>query len=255
MIGPSGLYWGVRGNYKVLATARALQIPARRAATFSLPSLYDSEGRDNCPYARECAAYCYARQGRYLLPSVDDPRQRNSSRVRELLAPMHGWRVLANALVDDVRALGLRLVRVHDSGDFFSPDYLRAWLRASETLLKDAIVYTYTKALPRIVHDVGWAHVEISGLLVTQSYGGSHDHLIDPGRSHAIVFAHAWERHHAGYVDGNGPLGDLPVIRGDIRIGLVYHGTTPVERHRGTIDRVRTRIAATTTTTTTEATG
>ena len=49
------------------------------------------------------------------------------------------------------------------------------------------------------------------------------DTEIDKSKPHARIFAIEAQRINAGYVDGN--VNDSPAINGDIKIGLVYHGT------------------------------
>jgi len=49
------------------------------------------------------------------------------------------------------------------------------------------------------------------------------DDAINPEESHSRIFASHRDRREAGYVNGN--TNDKPAIRGDQKIGLVYHGT------------------------------
>jgi hypothetical protein len=52
--------------------------------------------------------------------------------------------------------------------------------------------------------------------------GGKLDHMIDPTKPHSRIFATDEARITAGYIDGN--ANDSPAQRGEINIGLVYHG-------------------------------
>ena len=57
---------------------------------------------------------------------------------------------------------------------------------------------------------------------IVQSVGGKMDSAVDIKRPHSRIFADHGARRAAGYVDGN--VNDGPAIRGERRIGLVYHG-------------------------------
>lgn len=89
------------------------------------------------------------------------------------------------------------MVRIHDSGDFFSQDYLDAW-KAIAAAFPSVIFYAYTKSL----------HLDIEtdkplNLRITQSLGGKYDERINLERSHSRIFSTDADRIAAGYVDGN----------------------------------------------------
>lgn len=112
------------------------------------------------------------------------------------------------------------LLRIHDSGDFFSPWYMRALLSAvgKRPWIQ---AYGYTKRIDLLA---GMALPDNVKLL--QSVGGRLDDRIDRDQPHARVFLTEQARIEAGYQDGN--ESDLPAVRGE-SVGLVYHGTeTPI---------------------------
>jgi hypothetical protein len=113
------------------------------------------------------------------------------------------------------------VVRIHSHGDFFTPDYLRAWaLVASVTPANH--YYAYTKA-------ISWAayydnHNMIPGnLSITASRGGTEDHLIaDSGFKEAIVVGSEEEAHDLGLeIDKD----DSHACFGSESFALVIHGT------------------------------
>lgn len=112
------------------------------------------------------------------------------------------------------------LLRVHDSGDFFSPGYFRALVSAiAERPWITA--YGYTKRIDLL------KRATLPGnLSLLQSVGGRLDNDIDQAAPHARVFLTTEDRLAAGYRDGN--ESDLPAIQGQ-SVGLVYHGTTSVD--------------------------
>lgn len=180
-------------------------------ASFNLPAFVSADGFKVCPMAGTCAAVCYARQGRYMFRPVREARERNLAVVRGDL------NAFTTAAIADLAHIKHSVIRVHDSGDFFSQAYLDAWF-AIARVYPSRTFYAYTKSL----------HLDYSAqpenFRIVQSMGGKLDHLIDTTKSHSHIFATVEERIAAGYVDGNAD--DMPAIRGDRAIGLVYHGST-----------------------------
>lgn len=179
--------------------------------SFNLPAFLARDGFKVCPMAGACATLCYARQGRYIMPSVQDAREHNLAIVR---GPMADFVRMAIA---DLAGIKNKIVRVHDSGDFFSQDYLSAWF-AIASAYPNKKFYAYTKSL-HLDRETG----RPANFQIVQSMGGIMDSAIDTGKSHARIFATHADRKRAGYVDGN--VNDGPAIAGKRAIGLVYHGT------------------------------
>jgi hypothetical protein len=106
-------------------------------------------------------------------------------------------------------------VRIHDSGDFYSQEYLNKWADVARAL-PHLTFYAYTKSL----------HLKLDGLpdnlRIVQSLGGRHDKLVNLRASHSRIFSSHADRKRAGYIDGN--IDDSPAIEGIRKIGLVYHG-------------------------------
>lgn len=179
-------------------------------ASFNLPAFRSADGFHVCPQAGACATMCYARQGRYVMPQVAKPREINLKIVRADLGQFE------RLLLADLAQLRKPVVRVHDSGDFFSQGYLDVWCRAAAAFPEKRF-YAYTKSL----------HLDFKGVppnfQIIQSCGGLMDAKIDKSKSHSRIFRSHSARRAAGYVDGN--VNDGPAIRGEKRIGLVYHGS------------------------------
>lgn len=189
------------GNDKLLKTD---------TVSFNIPVFRSADGFATCPKAGACVTLCYARQGRYMMPNVQKPREFNLNIVRKHLAKFPKMAIEALGRIKN------KIVRVHDSGDFFSQKYMDAWFYIASKFPGKKF-YAYTKSL----------HLDRSNqpdnFQVIQSVGGLMDDAIDPTESHSRIFASHSDRIKAGYVNGN--TNDKPAIRGDIRIGLVYHGT------------------------------
>tara|TARA_R110000868_G_scaffold408098_2_gene690283 strand:- start:1552 stop:2196 length:645 start_codon:yes stop_codon:yes gene_type:complete len=183
--------------------------------SFNLPAFRSADGFKVCPKAGGCATVCYARQGYYVMPSVAATREFNLAVIRKSLS---SFRL---ALITDLQHIKQTSIRLHDSGDFFNQAYLNVWIKLAE-LFPEKKFYAYTKSL----------HLNFSGVpdnfQIIQSAGGIMDKNINPLKSHSRIFATDSDRIAAGYIDGN--LNDLPAINGELKIGLVYHGSKNLKK-------------------------
>lgn len=230
------------GNAKLKKTAKILAKKWKRGrirlVAFNLPA------GDACPEAGICAAYCYAKQGNFRFKEPTRLRQDNYDAVRAILATS-GSEGLARVLSANLdlarykRGDDRLVVRIHDSGDFFSRAYLKAWILVAEQNPED-VYYAYTKAILRVKH-----YAIPENLRLVQSVGGRQDKHIDLSKPHSRVFDTHADRTEHGYEDGNSKeLGDIPAILGEQRIGLVYHGNaklTPAQKRA--VARARTAKA------------
>ena len=180
----------------------------------------NGKGFNVCPSAGACVQVCYARNGTYLFPQVKAAHMRNLDLVIDQLSK---WKTIMigelgsdqfrptytprfpdlelepDAWAADWMRRGGTAVRIHDSGDFFSDEYLQAWLDIAE-LFPDVLFYTYTKEVPRFRRMVeGKAPTNFRWLF---SMGGKHDHTLDKNIDrHAEVFPTLEAVVEAGYLD------------------------------------------------------
>ncbi|WP_051107887.1 GP88 family protein [Actinomadura atramentaria] len=146
--------------------------------TWTLPALAarlpDGRTVTTCPSAGVCAQACYARAGAYRFPAVRAAHIRNLAFVLDDPA---GWETAMRNELRHPRFIGA-YVRIHDSGDFFSDDYLAAWLRIVNAI-PGTHFYCYTKEVLMFRR-----HVEPeppANLRWIYSLGGRHDQHIDLG--------------------------------------------------------------------------
>ena len=205
------LKW-TEGNAKLQKTGGG----AYRVLGYGIPADHsfdhDGDRLNTCPGALACRAVCYAKQGSYAWPAVKRARAHNLEYFVTV-----GPDVFAAHAIEDLSRFVRRynVVRVHDSGDFFSQEYLDAWFtiaRAFPTIT----FYAYSKSL-----HLNWTACP-SNLAITQSQGGRYDADLDVDFPHARIFSTDEDRRRAGYVDGS--ESDAPAILGLVKIGLVYHG-------------------------------
>lgn len=203
----------IKGNAKLKKTG---------TIGFGIPALKSKSGFKTCPMAGKCAAVCYARQGAYTWPSTINAREFNLEMARR--------KDFADLAIDDLgRMRKVKTVRVHDSGDFFNQTYVDAWAKIARAF-PGILFYAYTKSL----------HLDFSDMpenfKITQSEGGKLDDQIDKSKPHSRIFSTDSDRLAAGYIDGN--ESDRPAMEGEIKIGLVYHGT------RNLTDKQKEQFAA-----------
>jgi hypothetical protein len=155
--------------------------------------LRDGRNFNVCPNAGVCATLCYARTGYFMMPEARAAHERN---LRMVLDRLPAWEKRMARELQDKRYRG-RHVRIHDAGDFFSDDYLAAWLRIIHGS-KWATFYAYTKEVSRFKRLV--EPNPPSNFLWIYSLGGKEDHLIDHAHDrHADVFPTIEAAHAAGY--------------------------------------------------------
>lgn len=183
----------------------------KNAISFGIPAFASRTGFKTCPMAGACAAICYARQGRYSTPLVQNAREYN---LAEILKDVSDF---ARKASEDLKSMpSVDIIRVHDSGDMFSQEYLDQWYALARNF-PHIRFYAYTKSL----------HLDLWGnrprnFQVIQSEGGLMDRLINVRRAHARIFSTNYARRQAGYGDGHKT--DTLALEGKRKIGLVYHG-------------------------------
>jgi hypothetical protein len=115
------------------------------------------------------------------------------------------------------RTKSIKLVRIHESGDFFSGVYLDAWIQVAQRN-PDLKFYAYTKTLPLFLY------LKLpENFFITASKGGKYDHFIDQFERHSVVVADEQEAESLGLEidhDDSHCFGDKP-------FALLVHGTQP----------------------------
>lgn len=194
-----------------------------RVYNFGIPALRSATGMVTCPMAGTCATGCYAQAGTYVWSNV---------------APAYEYRLQVTQapdfvaiMADEVARRKADVVRVHDSGDFYSVSYMLAWFAVAESH-PSVRFYAYTKMVGMVKRLAAQGRVP-PNFTIIYSYGGKQDHLIDPTCDrHSAVFATAEAAASAGYA--NAMQNDLVAIGDNHRVGLVYHGSKAKQWEAGT---------------------
>jgi len=208
---------------------------------FTLPAwvieLPDGSHFNVCPSAGACAKFCYAKNGTYLFPKVkgkhlsnlllvrDDPEwvekmseelRLKKFRPKGFIREVPGLESTGH-LPRDVQELllaGSAAIRIHDSGDFFSLEYLKGWIEIAEAF-PDVLFYAYTKEVQMLES----ADLP-TNFLICYSMGGRQDHLIDrETMRHADVFPSLEEIWQAGYFSQH-ESDLLCVLAPSVKIGI-----------------------------------
>ena len=230
-----------------------------RIWNWSIPAwvtiLPDNRAINACPEAGACIKVCYARNGTYRFPKVLESHQRNlmlamdtpDEFVRLMNAELahkrfdptgvprhveglestdhlHPW-------VQQLLGMGAAVVRIHDTGDFFSADYLAAWIDIA--LANPGIIfYSYTKSV-QVFRNVAEGGGAPANFLWCYSLGGKQDHLLDLDVDrHADVFPDADAIEAAGYADQT--ANDLLcVLHPNHRIGIPTNNIPAFRKRQG----------------------
>jgi hypothetical protein len=98
--------------------------------------------RLTCPGATLwCERNCYAHKGNFTFPSVRAAHRRNT-----ILSRLPSF---VDRMTEEVRGRDLEVLRVHSSGDLYSPEYAEKWLRiAKRCKTTHFLAYTRTWSLP-----------------------------------------------------------------------------------------------------------
>jgi len=180
-----------------------------RVLNFSLPAYKTITGKTVCPFAKDCIKYCYAQKGNYRYPSVIKGlnNRYELSKTADFVPKMNATIILERPTH----------VRIHDSGDFYSPQYLNKWVDIAKQNT-NVIFYAYTKSIKFFINGLKLP----KNLKIIFSEGSKTDDLINVNKHrHARIFKSKELLQAAGYI--NASDNDLKAITDNKKVGLVYH--------------------------------
>jgi hypothetical protein len=186
---------------------------------FGIPAFQSKSGLKTCPNATACVSGCYARMGAYAWSNV---AQAYEARLAATQSPDFVTIISAEiqAKLKRLKGSDRLVIRVHDSGDFYSADYQLTWYRVA-SLFPTVQFYAYTKMISQSKSIESSRPVNFR---LCFSMGGREDSLIESANDmHARVFESLEALVDAKYADASHD--DLVTALGDSnKIGLVYHG-------------------------------
>jgi len=177
---------------------------------FSIPAYKSKTGEITCPLAGECVKFCYAQKGFYKL----------SQKWAELKFDATKKDTFVNDMIKDIKEKKADFVRVHDSGDYYSKEYLLKWFEIAEKM-PDIKFYSYTnnvnmiKKLKNIPENYDFIF----------SDSGKQSHLIDKKVDrHTKIFKSLEDLEKAGYKNASEyDLYSTKWFNDTKKVGLIFH--------------------------------
>ena len=165
------------------------------------------QAKKTCPFAGACKSFCYASKGRYIFGSVANAHKNRLAATKK--------ENFAEKISEELRHGDI--IRIHDSGDFYSKSYLNRWIEIARAH-PDNYFYAYTKSIDY------FKGVSLpSNFRPIFSFGGKMDNKIDVENDfHARIFNTREEMFAAGYADSSDS--DLVAAIGKSKkIGILFH--------------------------------
>jgi hypothetical protein len=200
------------GNSKLQKTAKEFGV---KIFNFSIPAGNDkASGKITCPFAGSCLKLCYAKKGAYRWGNVERALIRRYEASKEA--------DFVERITDELSKVKKDkqiYIRIHDSGDFYSPAYFIKWLEIAR-LNPSVRFYAYTKS-----------HSFIRGIEFPEnvdlifSLGSKNDELIDvENERHSKIFYSVDEMQSSGYSDASYlDLNATKWYTTNKKIGLIIH--------------------------------
>ena len=182
-----------------------------RVYNFGIPAFQDEDGKRTCPFAGACAKFCYAQKGAYVWSNVSPAFQ-----FRYLATKCDSF---VDKMIAELVKKRVDILRVHDSGDYYSRKYIDKWMTIAKRL-PNVRFYSYTKSIPLFLDlDIP------DNYDIIFSEGGTRDDLIHyHHHRHARIFDDYEAMDKAGYV--NAMESDLMATKwfnDSNKVGLVMH--------------------------------
>lgn len=201
------------GNTKLKKTAQEFGV---KIFNFSIPAGNDKRtGRLICAFADKCLSLCYAKKGFYNMPAVENALSNRYDASKE-----ENFVSRITSELAKVKPGKQVYIRIHDSGDFYSPAYFAKWLEIAR-LNPGVRFYAYTKS-----HSFIRGNFEIpENFDLIYSLGSKNDELINQETErHSKIFYSMEEMNAAGYTDASYlDLNATKWFTTNNKIGLLIH--------------------------------
>ncbi len=167
---------------------------------------------------------CYAASAEIRLPKVYELRRHNYDTLLALReTPKMVEMILKSMHAKGMK--GIKKVRVHESGDYFSFSYFKAWMEVA-TVFPHVTFYSYTKSLPHVVNGIKKGVIP-SNFIFTASKGGKFDHMIEPNGFKSVTVTTTQEETDAAIAKGGKFDHDDSLPLGDSDFFCQVHGVQP----------------------------
>jgi len=196
-------------NSKLKKTSKELGL---KIFNFSIPAYKTKSGKITCPFALTCVKDCYAQKGNYIrFPKVAEGMEQRYTLTKSL-----NFVALMNI---EIIKKKVNAVRIHDSGDFYSMEYIKKWVQIAKDN-PNVNFYAYTKSIPL------FKGLELpKNMDIIFSIGSKRDDLIDVKNDrHAFIFNNKKELDKAGYIDASKiDYKATKFFSTNKKVGLIFH--------------------------------
>jgi len=174
-------------NSKLKRTSKELGV---RVFNFGIPAYKSASGKLTCPFADECVKFCYAKKGAYIWSNVQPAFEKRYQITKQ--------DDFVEQMTVEIAKKKPDYVRVHDSGDYYSKEYLRRWLQIA-AIHPDIKFYSYTNCVEML------KNVELpDNYDIIYSDSGKQKAMIDQKVDrHTKIFHSHTELMSSGYVDAS----------------------------------------------------
>lgn len=194
-------------NSKLKKTSKTMGV---RVFNFGIPAYKSVTGKITCPFAGVCVKYCYAQKGAYIWSNVSPAFEKRYELTKR--------DDFVEVMTQEIRRKRCDFVRVHDSGDYYSPKYLQKWIQVAKNC-PDTKFYSYTNSV-QMVKDTELP----DNYDIIFSDGGKQIDLVEGHDRHSRVFETLQDLVDAGYVDASS--NDLMATKwynNTNKVGLIKH--------------------------------
>lgn len=169
---------------------------------------------------RDGKFYCYAATGQARYPSYNKSVWRNF----DLLKTVKTSDEMADLIIKSMEFHGVdkqKVLRLHESGDFFSEEYFKAWIKVAQ-YYPSMLIYAYTTSIPFWLKNKG--SIPKNFKLIASMDEKNEEYILANNLRYAKVFNTMEEAESAGLeVD----FDDSIAAFGDESFALVLHGVQP----------------------------
>jgi len=199
-----------KSNGKLIETGKKFNV---KIFNWSLPAYKNKDGKTVCPFADVCVKYCYAKKGNY----TRYPKNMEIREQKYKISKQDNFVQLMDKEIKSYRKIDY--IRLHDSGDFYSPEYLKKWIDIANKNPKVKF-YAYTKS-----HNFFRGVSLPENFDVIFSFGSKLDNKINiETERHAKIFDNETELKNAGYIDASKyDILATKFVSKNNKIGLIYH--------------------------------
>jgi hypothetical protein len=195
-------------NTKIKKTGKELGV---RLFNFGIPAYKSASGKLTCPMADTCVKFCYAKKGAYIWSNVQPAFEKRYqlSKTDEFIGAVNA----------EIIKKKVDYVRVHDSGDYYSPKYLAKWIQIAKDN-PNVRFYSYTNMVDMLLK----ADLPDNYDIIFSDSGKQKNLINERRHRHTKIFSSHSDLMDADYVDATNV--DLMATRWfneNKKVGLVFH--------------------------------